>query len=141
MNSSPLRKYGSELTNLQRVNIKDLKVGKFYYIRMRNKDKGPHIWGANKDFIGKINMIDNTGISFDFTYKRNADPRYGTSVWKKGEDYYNRVLILSEAFKHKNMNNNTTFYIDTKYAVSNKDDTLKKRVLRAIRRITRRRRA
>lgn len=128
MDSSPLRKYGSELTNLQRVNVKDLKIGKFYYIRMRNKDKGPHIWGANQDFIGKINMIDNIGISFDFTYKRNTDPRHGVPVWKKAKDY-NRVLILSEAFKHENMNDNTTFYIDTKYVGSNKDDTHKRRLL------------
>jgi hypothetical protein len=124
MNSTPSRKYGADLRHLTKVDVKDLEVGKFYYIRMRNKDKGPDVWGAKIDFIGKINMIDDVGISFDFMYRRNADPRNGASVWKKEN---NRVLILAESFKHKNMEDNTTLYIDNKHPTVQKPPTRKTR--------------
>jgi hypothetical protein len=110
MDTSPAKKYGSELSQLKKVNVKDLQVGKFYYIRFRNKDKSADIWGTNEDFIGKINNVSSEGVSFDFTYKRNADPRHGAFLWKKAPEY-NRVIILAESLKHKNMNDNTTFYI------------------------------
>ena len=124
MNATPSRKYGSDLRHLTKVDVKDLEVGKFYYIRMRNKDKGPDVWGAKIDFIGKINMIDNIGVSFDFMYRRNADPRDGAPVWKKES---NRVLILAESLKHKNMEDNTTFYMDNKQQVAHKHSTRKTR--------------
>lgn len=111
MNTPPLRKFGSELTKLKKVNYKNIKLGKFYYIRVRNKDNGSNIWGFKQDFIGKITNINDTGVSFDFLYVRNADPRHGASTWKKASDY-NRVLILTESLKRKNLNDNTTFYID-----------------------------
>lgn len=124
MNATPSRKYGSDLRHLTKVDVKDLEVGKFYYIRMRNKDKGPDVWGAKIDFIGKINMIDDVGVSFDFTYRRNADPRNGASAWKKEN---NRVLILAESLMHKNMEDNTTFYTDNKQQIAHKQSTRKTR--------------
>ena len=113
MNATPTRKHSSDLTQLTRVAVKDLKVGKVYYIRIRNKDTAADVWGIKEDFIGKIHMIDDMGISFDYTYKRNADPRHGASVWKKADDY-NRVLVLAESLKHKNLDDNTTFYVEAK---------------------------
>jgi len=115
MNSTPSRKHSSELTKLTKVNVDDLEVGKIYYIRIRNKDQGPNVWGIKEDFIGKINKIDPEGVSFDYSFTRNADPRHGASVWKKAGEY-NRVFVLSDSLKHKNMEDNTTFYVDTKQA-------------------------
>ena len=115
MNASPKKKFSAELTGLTKVDSKKLQPGKFYYIRIRNKDQAANIWGIKEDFIGKINRIDDAGVSFDFTYKRNADPRHGASVWKKASGD-NRVFVFGESLKHKNLEDNTTFYIDEKYA-------------------------
>jgi len=125
MNSPPTRKHSSELTKLTKVDSKDLEAGKFYYIRIRNKDKGPDVWGIKEDFIGKIHKIDGDGISFDYSFIRNADPRHGASVWKKAGEY-NRVFVLAESLNHKNMDDNTTFYIDKKQAPIHKNGTRKK---------------
>lgn len=108
MDIYPTRKHGGDLLELKRITLKDIIPGKVYYIRMRNKDVSEDIWGAKQDFIGKINIINDTGVSFDAVYMRNADPRHGKSVWKKTD---NRVLILREGLIKKNMEDNTTFYV------------------------------
>ncbi len=114
MNSVPTRKLAGDLQSLTKVDWKKLIPGKIYFIRMRNLDKSKNVWGFKKDFIGKINLIDNTGISFDAIYSREADPRNGKSTWKKENSSNSRVLILKEALIKKNPEDNTTFYIDPK---------------------------
>jgi hypothetical protein len=115
MDAYPTRKYSGELRNLKRVGHEVVVPGKIYYIRMRNRDKGANIWGTNQDFIGKINIIDATGISFDAIYTRNADPRHGRATWKKTDD---RVLLLKESLTKRNIDDNTTFYVPADTNVS-----------------------
>ena len=109
MDILPRRKYGGELQELVKVPAKDVIPGKFYYIRMRNKDVSADIWGAKEDFIGQINVVDNIGTSFDAVYSRGADPRHGKPVWKRTPG--KMILILKKAFSIKSMDNNTTFYV------------------------------
>jgi hypothetical protein len=107
MDAIPTRKYGGDLRDLKRAAVKDIIPGKFYYIRMRNKDVSADSWGAKEDFIGRINVVDATGISFDAAFSRYGDPRHGKPVWKKTDS---RVLLLRESLVKKNMEDNTTFY-------------------------------
>lgn len=111
----PTRKYAGDIRDLKRVALKDLIPGKVYYIRMRNKDVSEDNWGAKQDFIGRINRIDNTGVSFNSIYTRGADPRHGKPVWKKTE---NRVFIFREGLVKRNMEDNTTFYVPADIDVS-----------------------
>jgi hypothetical protein len=115
MDACPTRKYSGELRNLKRVGHEDIIPGKVYYIRMRNRDVSADIWGTNQDFIGKINIIDTTGVSFDAMYTRNADPRHGRPIWKKTDD---RVLLLKESLTKRAMDDNTTFYVPADTNVS-----------------------
>jgi hypothetical protein len=108
MDAIPARKHRGDLRDLKRVAVKDVIPGKVYYIRMRNKDVSADIWGAKEDFIGRINVVDATGISFDAAFSRYGDPRHGKPAWKKTDS---RVLLLRESLVKKNMDDNTTFYI------------------------------
>jgi hypothetical protein len=108
MNGIPIQKPSDDLTRLKRVQFSDIKEGKFYFIRTRNKDTSPDIWGIKMDFIAKINKINSTGISFFIYYERSGDPRHGKPKWKKTE---NMALIPMESILHRNINDNTTFYI------------------------------
>ncbi len=125
MDRFPTRKISGELTSLEKVQWNEVRPGKVYYIRVRNKDVSKDAWGHKMDYIGTINRIDNDGISFDYTFYRNADLRNGRPTWKKGD---NRVLILKEALTKKDIADNTTFYIDKK--VSNPKGGITRRLKR-----------
>ncbi len=111
MDSAPARKFGGDLLQLKKIDWQDIVPGKVYYIRVRNKDQSKNVWGLKRDIIGKINIIDNTGVSFDTFFYRNMDPRNGRPTWKKEEG---RMLIFKQALTTKNLNNNTTFYIESR---------------------------
>ncbi len=111
MDSVPARKFGADLLQLEKIDWDQIIPGKIYYIRVRNKDQSKNVWGLKQDIIGRINLIDDAGVSFDTFFYRNMDPRNGSPSWKKKEG---RMLILKEALTIKNLNNNTTFYIESK---------------------------
>lgn len=105
----PLQKVSGDLSDLQRVQIANVEPGKFYYIRVRNKDKSEDVYGYKMDFVGEINKTDSAGVSFFVSYKRSGDPRDGTPRWEKDDN--NMVFIPMEAITKRNMDDNTTFYI------------------------------
>lgn len=119
MNGVPRQKHAGELVALHRVGYANVEPDKFYYMRVRNKDSGPDVWGFKKDFVVKINKIDDVGVSAFTYYERSGDPREGVPRWEKVE---NMILIPTEAITKRNMEDNTTFYI--------KDDAKVKRTRR-----------
>lgn len=125
MNQVPARKYSGDLLNLKQINKDNVQKNKIYYIRVRNKDKGKNIRGLKKDYIGKINLIDDTGISFDIIFSRYADPRDGKPIWKKEDT---RMLILKEALIKKDKNDNTMFFIDDTLKTKNTTRSILKRL-------------
>lgn len=108
MEGIPAQKPSGDLMQLQRVNYADVQPGKFYFVRVRNKDKGPDVWGYKMDFVAEINKKDNVGISFFTYFERSGEPRDGVPRWTKTE---NMVLIPTEAITNQDMDDNTTFYI------------------------------
>lgn len=101
----PARKFGSDLMQLLEVSEANVRPNKFYYIRVRNKDLSDEIHGLRLDYIGKINIVDNDGISFDSVFYREPGGK-----WKRPR-HNERVLILREAFLKNDSEDNTTFYI------------------------------
>ena len=88
---------------LLEVSEANVRPNKFYYIRVRNRDISEEIHGLKLDYIGKINVVDNDGISFDCIFYREPGKK-----WKRQEA---RVLILREAFLKKDSEDTTKFYI------------------------------
>jgi hypothetical protein len=139
MDGIPTPKPSGELTRLQRIQLADIESGKFYFMRVRNKDSGPDAWGFKKDYIVKINKKDNVGVSAFTYYERSGEPRDGVPHWEKVDDM---ILIPTDAITKRNMNDNTTFYIKENQKVK-KTLRSKKRVLNRFRKFlgfTRRRR-
>ena len=125
MDQVPSKKHSGELLKLKHVDYKNVQPNKIYYIRVRNRDKGKNVRGLKADYVGKIHMIDGTGISFDILYKRNADPRDGKAVWEKLDQ---RMLILKEAFTQKSKEDNTMFFVDDSAKPKNTTRSLFKRL-------------
>ncbi len=101
----PARKFGGDLMQLLEVSDAKVRPNKFYYIRVRNKDLSDEIHGLRLDYIGKINVVDHDGISFDYVFYREPGKK-----WKRLRQEA-RVLILREAFLKNDSEDNTTFYI------------------------------
>ncbi len=101
----PVRKFGGELMQLLEVPVAKVRPNKFYYIRVRNKDLSGEVHGLRLDYIGKINVVDNDGISFDYIFYRKPGGK-----WKRMREE-TRILILREAFLKNDIEDNTTFYI------------------------------
>lgn len=108
MEGVPTQKPSGDFAQLQRVQLEDLEPGKFYFMRVRNKDTAPNVWGFKKDYLVKINKKDSVGISAYTYYERSGDPRDGVPRWKKDETM---ILVPTDAIKKRNMDDNTTFYI------------------------------
>lgn len=149
MDILPTRIYQSELTELTKIDFKKLQKGKYYYIRFRNKDSGPpyYLKGVNDDLIGKVNTIYKDKIIFDVFYKRSADLRKGpltfkriyaqitnqskdSHVWKKvpqSKEWWSNShhTIYLDDLKSTDMDNSTTFYIDTQYIKNMQSSTRK----------------
>ena len=101
----PARKFGGDLMQLLEVPVAKVRPNKFYYIRVRNKDLSSEIHGLKLDYIGKINVVDKDGISFDSVFYREPGKK-----WKRPR-HSERVLILREAFLKNDIEDNTKFYI------------------------------
>ena len=116
MNSLPKRKWGGDMTALTKVSLKDVKKGKFYYVRA--VDRRGMLWGAthcpmskpcNEEYIAKVDMMDDRRVYMKTFYTRvPPGGKWGKLCEVCGTSVY------WDSPTNEKVDDYLTFYIDTK---------------------------